>query len=66
MKNTEFTWNATYDRAFRQVKLHVANAVTLKNFDPQAPITVECDASGVGIGGVLLQMDSLSHSSVKL
>ena len=47
------TWNATYDKAFRQAKLHVANAVTLKYFDPQAPITIECDASGVG--GVLLQ-----------
>ena len=54
-KNTEFTWNATYDRAFSQAKLHVANAVTLKYFDPQAPIVIECDASGVGVGGVLLQ-----------
>ena len=54
-KNTDFTWNATYDKAFRQAKLHVANAVTLKYFDPQAPITIERDASGVGVGGVLLQ-----------
>ena len=54
-KNIEFTWNATYDKAFRQAKLHVANAVTLKYFDPQAPIIIECDASGVGVGGVLLQ-----------
>ena len=54
-KNTEFTWNATYDRVFRQAKLHVTNAVTLKYFDPQAPITIECDASGVGVRGVLLQ-----------
>ena len=52
---TEFTLNATYDKAFRQAKLHVANVVTLKYFDPQAPIVIECDASGVGIGGVLLQ-----------
>ena len=48
-KNTEFTWNATYDRAFRQAKLHVANVVTLKYFDPQAPIIIECDASGVAV-----------------
>ena len=54
-KSVEFTCNATYDRAFRQAKLHVANAVTLKYFDPQAPIIIECDASGFGVGGVLLQ-----------
>ena len=54
-KNIDFQWNAPYDRAFRQAKLHVANAVTLKYFKPQAPIITECDASGVGVGGVLLQ-----------
>ena len=31
------------------------NAVTLKYFNPQAPITIECDASGVDVGGILLQ-----------
>ena len=54
-KNVDFTWNATYDKTFRQAKLHVANAVTLKYFKPQAPIVIECDTSGVGVGGVLLQ-----------
>ena len=54
-KNMDFQWNATYDRALRQAKLHVANAVTLKYFKPQAPIVTECDTSGVGVGGVLLQ-----------
>ena len=54
-KNVDFTWNATYDKVFRQAKLHVVNAVTLKYFEPQTPIVIECDASGVGVGGVLLQ-----------
>ena len=40
---------------FRHAKLHVANAVTLKYFQPDKPIVIECDASGVGVGGVLLQ-----------
>ena len=31
------------------------NAVTLKYFEPQTPIVIECDTSGVGVGGVLLQ-----------
>ena len=55
-KNVDFTWNATYDKAFRQAKLHIANAAILKYFEPQTPIVTECDASGVGgVGGVLLQ-----------
>ena len=53
--NIDFTWNATYDKAFREAKLHVVNAVTLKYFKPQTPIVIECDALGVGVGGVLLQ-----------
>ena len=54
-KSVEFTWNPTYDRAFRQAKLHVANAAMLKYFDPLKPIVLECDVSGTGIGGMLLQ-----------
>ena len=54
-KSVEFAWNSTYERAFRQAKLHVANAVTLQYFDPGQPIVLECDASGNGVGGSLLQ-----------
>ena len=54
-KNTDFTWNTTYEKAFRNAKLHVANVVTLKFFDPVMDIVIECDASGVGVGGTLLQ-----------
>ena len=35
-KSVDFTWNATYDKAFRQAKLHVTNAATLKYFEPRA------------------------------
>ena len=54
-KRTEFTWNPTYERAFRKAKLHITNAVTLKYFDPAKSIILECDASGTGIGGTLIQ-----------
>ena len=54
-KAIKFTWNQTYDRAFRQAKLYDANAVTLNYFDPLKSIVLECDASGMGIGGTLLQ-----------
>ena len=54
-KSVEFVWNPTYEKAFRQAKLHVANAVTLQYFNPGQPIVLECDASGNGVGGTLLQ-----------
>ena len=54
-KNVKFTWNQTYEKAFRQAKLHVANTVTLKYFNPVKPIVLECDASGTGLSGMLLQ-----------
>ena len=50
-KSVEFVWNPTYKKAFRQAKLHVANAVTLQYFDPGQPIVLECDASGNGSWG---------------
>ena len=54
-KKVDFAWSPTYEKAFRQAKLHVANAVTLHYFDPVQPIVLECDASGNGVGGTLLQ-----------
>ena len=54
-KSVKFVWNPTYEKAFRQAKLHVTNAVTLQYFDPGQPIVLECDASGNGVRGTLLQ-----------
>ena len=54
-KGTEFVWNSSYEKSFTQAKLHVANAVTLQYFNPLQPIVLECDASGNGVGGSLLQ-----------
>ena len=54
-KSVKFIWNSTYKRVFRQAKLHIANAVTLQYFGPGQPIVLECNASGNGVGGTLLQ-----------
>ena len=54
-KNVEFTWNSTYEKVFKEAKLHIANAVTLQYFDPMKSIVLECDASGNGVSGTLLQ-----------
>ena len=49
-KTAEFRWDITYNKVFKQAKLHVANAATLKYFDPLKPIVLECDASGTVTG----------------
>ena len=40
-KNTDFMWDSVYEKAFRNAKLHVAIAVTLKFFDPDKEIVIE-------------------------
>ena len=42
-KNADFVWNSAYEKAFRNAKLHVANAVTLQFFNPDKDIVIECD-----------------------
>ena len=54
-KDTDFTWNHTYDAAFQHVKEAVISDTTLKYFNPSLPITIQVDASQVGLGTTLLQ-----------
>ena len=54
-KDTDFTWNPTYDATFQHVKDAVISDTTLWNFDPSLPMTIQVDVSQVGLGVVLLQ-----------
>ena len=54
-KDTDFTWNCTYDAAFQQVKEAVISDTTLGYFDPSLPMTIQVNASQVGLGAALLQ-----------
>ena len=54
-KDTDFTWNGTYNTAFQHVKDTVVSDTTLRYFDPSLPMTKQVDASQVGLGAVLLQ-----------
>ena len=54
-KDTDFTWNYTYDATFQWVKEAVASDTTLRYFDPSLPVTIQVDASQVGLGAALLQ-----------
>ena len=54
-KDTDFTWNHTYDATFQQVKEAVISDTNLMYFDPSLPVTIQVDASQVGSGAALLQ-----------
>ena len=54
-KDTNFTWNTTYDATFQHVKDAVLSNATLRYFDPSLPVTIQVDASQVGLGVILLQ-----------
>ena len=54
-KDTDFTWNPTYDAAFQHVKDAVISDTTLWYFDPLLPMTIQVDASQIGLGVALLQ-----------
>ena len=53
-KDTDFTWNHTYDAAFQCVKDAVISSTTLRYFDPSLPMTIQVYASQVGLGVALL------------
>ena len=54
-KDTNFTWNHTYDATFQHVKDAVISDTTLRYFDPSLPVTIQVDASQVGLAAALLQ-----------
>ena len=54
-KDTDFTWNCTYDAAIQHVKEAVISNTTLRHFDPSLPMTIQVDASQIGLRAALLQ-----------
>ena len=53
-----FEWNEPQERAFAAVKDALRDPRVLRHFDPKKEVIIATDASGQGLGGVLLQKDS--------
>ena len=54
-KDTEWTWSEEQDKAFNEVKRLVSQAPVLSYYQPDRPLSIQCDASQKGLGAALLQ-----------
>ena len=56
-RDVTFQWTDSHDQAFVESKELTAHAPVLCYFNSQLPVTLQVNASGVGVGGALLQND---------
>jgi hypothetical protein len=54
-KGVKFSWNEKCDEAFHTLRAHLTTAPVLAQPDPSRSFDVYCDASGTGLGCVLMQ-----------
>jgi hypothetical protein len=54
-KNTIFLWTSVHDQSFAALKFALSHAPVLSLPDFSKPFCIETDASGLGVGVVLLQ-----------
>ena len=54
-KGVDFKWGKSQQNAFQELKKRLTEAPVLVLPDFTKTFEVECDASGIGIGGVLMQ-----------
>jgi hypothetical protein len=54
-KRNKYFWNDACDEAFNILKKLLTTSPVLTHLDITKPFHVYCDASGTGLGGVLMQ-----------
>jgi hypothetical protein len=54
-KGVKFSWNEKCEEAFHALRAHLTTALVLAQPDNSKPFDVYCDASGIGLGCVLMQ-----------
>jgi hypothetical protein len=54
-KGVKFVWSEACERAFHTLRQHLTSAPVLVQPDNSKPFEVFCDASGTGLGCILMQ-----------
>ena len=54
-KEAQLLWSPQHESAFADIKRLVISHPVLKFYDPEAEVTLQCDASEYGLGATLLQ-----------
>lgn len=55
-KDNPYVWTTGCEDTFRQLKYLLTSGPVLRHFDPEAMTELYSDASGVGVGAVLIQL----------
>lgn len=55
-KSKKFTWTPEADKAFHELKSALISSPILSNPDFSKPFFIQCDASGVAVGGLIYQI----------
>jgi hypothetical protein len=56
-KDCPWLWTDAHDQAITQIKEIISHDPVLRYYDPQLELTLQCDASGYGLGSCLMQLD---------
>lgn len=60
-KNTTWVWNNSQVNAFNLLKKELTGPPTLCTYNPDLPVEIRTDASGYGLGAILVQKDNQNN-----
>ena len=53
--DVSWTWNKEHKESMKQIRIMMVETPLLQYYDPNKELTIQCDASSIGIGATLLQ-----------
>ncbi len=56
-KDSEDTWSTEHTQAFERLKREISSDTVMSHYDPDKKISLTVDASPVGLGAILAQVD---------